>query len=455
MTDIEATIHQAVDLCEDVHADPDAASADVGEESLAPAGLEGVAPPWRVAEALEVLRRRINALAPDRNTISDGGIGDAAHRTRASDHNPWVTDGGKGIVTARDFTHSPQTGCDAGVIAEALRASRDSRIKYIIWNRRICASEPRDGQAAWAWRPYGGKNPHDHHVHISVQPIKALYDDPRPWALSSVTALPPPVALTSAGPEVEIAAIAAAADQLTQLTPLLQRLTDLKDSPDQAVADQASILLSRYLTLTRPAPEPQTPPTAAETFTLEALADEYRRLFQTCQTRPEWAGQVAWHRKKLLAFKSRYEPLAQQTQIPWFVIGAIHALEGSFDFTTHLHNGDPLSARTVRVPAGRPATGSPPFTWEQSALDALTRQQLTGLVDWSLPATLYRLERYNGFGSRRQGINTPYLWSFSTHYLKGKFVRDHVYDPEAISKQCGAALMIKALADSGDITITL
>ncbi|ATC26681.1 hypothetical protein EIB18_02955 [Caulobacter vibrioides] len=263
------------------------------------------------------------------------------------------------------------------------------------------------------------------------------------------------MALTSAGPEVEIAAIAAAADQLTQLTPLLQRLTDLKDSPDQAVADQASILLSRYLTLTRPAPEPQTPPAAAETFTLEALADAYRRLFQTCQTRPEWAGQVAWHRKKLLAFKSRYEPLAQQTRIPWFVIGAIHALEGSFDFTTHLHNGDPLSARTVRVPAGRPATGSPPFTWEQSALDALTRQQLTGLADWSLPATLYRLERYNGFGSRRQGINTPYLWSFSTHYLKGKFVRDHVYDPEAISKQCGAALMIKALADSGDITVTL
>ena len=37
---------------------------------------------------------------------------------------------------------------------------------------------------------------------------------------------------------------------------------------------------------------------------------------------------------------------------------------------------------------------------------------------------LYRWEAYNGFGSRRQGINTPYLWAFSNHYTKGKYVAD-------------------------------
>jgi lysozyme family protein len=42
-------------------------------------------------------------------------------------------------------------------------------------------------------------------------------------------------------------------------------------------------------------------------------------------------------------------------------------------------------------------------------------------------------------------LPTPYLWSFSNNYEKGKFVADGHYDPEAVSKQCGAALMLKAI----------
>ena len=42
-------------------------------------------------------------------------------------------------------------------------------------------------------------------------------------------------------------------------------------------------------------------------------------------------------------------------------------------FDQHLHNGDPLSGRTTHVPPGRPRPASPPFTWEQSAHDAIIR----------------------------------------------------------------------------------
>jgi len=38
-------------------------------------------------------------------------------------------------------------------------------------------------------------------------------------------------------------------------------------------------------------------------------------------------------------------------------------------FKLHLHNGDPLTARTVNVPKGRPKTGQPPFAWGISAKD--------------------------------------------------------------------------------------
>ena len=68
---------------------------------------------WRVAKSLLKLRDQINAHAPKRSKKSDGYIGDAAHASRSSDHNPWVKDGKMGVVTAADFTHDPAGGFDA------------------------------------------------------------------------------------------------------------------------------------------------------------------------------------------------------------------------------------------------------------------------------------------------------------------------------------------------------
>jgi lysozyme family protein len=95
-----------------------------------------------------------------------------------------------------------------------------------------------------------------------------------------------------------------------------------------------------------------------------------------------------------------------------YFIGCIHALESSFDFQTHLFNGDPLTARTVHVPAGQPV--APPasgagYSWEESATAAMKLKEFDRANDWSLPRLLYRWERYNGMGYRAQGVPTPYL----------------------------------------------
>lgn len=137
--------------------------------------------PWRVAKSLEVLRHQINNMAPNRSKASDGSIGDSAHASRNSDHNPWIVEAGVGVVTARDITHDAAHGCDANILAEKIRQSRDPRVKYIIWNRRIAASSPIGGQPAWAWRAYTGKNGHTHHIHISVKSDDASYDSEKPW----------------------------------------------------------------------------------------------------------------------------------------------------------------------------------------------------------------------------------------------------------------------------------
>jgi lysozyme family protein len=232
--------------------------------------------------------------------------------------------------------------------------------------------------------------------------------------------------------------------------PLLERLTALQDAAaDPAAGEVAGALLSRYTAevLVRRS-------TLAEEANLsfEDLEPRYAALYSSCRIRPERVGEVAWHRKKLVQYRPRYEAVSAKTGIPWWFIGVVHALEASFSFFAHLHNGDPLTGRTIQVPKNRPVTWNPPSDWESSAIDALTYEKLVGLADWSVSQALYRWESYNGFGYYSRQVNSPYLWSFSNHYTKGKFVADGKYDPHAVSKQCGAAVMLRALEDAGLVT---
>ncbi|MEX2518546.1 MAG: D-Ala-D-Ala carboxypeptidase family metallohydrolase [Paracoccaceae bacterium] len=183
------------------------------------------------------------------------------------------------------------------------------------------------------------------------------------------------------------------------------------------------------------------------------LADEYVRYFLGAQIRTAHEGKAVELMRVAIRNRDRYAAVEAATGAPWWFIAGLHQMESTYNFAAHLHNGDPLTGRTIRVPAGRPAAGSPPFTWEESAADALARQQLTGLSDWSLPRALWRWERYNGFGYRGRGIATPYLWGFSSLYLRGKYVADGQFDGRATSAQCGAAVLLKALQAEGLVEI--
>ncbi len=134
---------------------------------------------WRVAESLKKLRDQINQKAPNRSKASDGTIGDAAHASSNSDHNPHIKDGDIGVVTALDITHDPDDGCNAQAIVDALVKSKDIRIKYIIWNRKIISSTVQP----WIWREYNGKNPHTKHFHLSVVSTKPHYDSTSSWSI--------------------------------------------------------------------------------------------------------------------------------------------------------------------------------------------------------------------------------------------------------------------------------
>jgi lysozyme family protein len=179
------------------------------------------------------------------------------------------------------------------------------------------------------------------------------------------------------------------------------------------------------------------------------LRDEYNELFNACVIRLDRAAEVESIIIKIDANRSTYDKVEAALGVPWYVVGVIHNMESSLNFTTHLHNGDPLTARTVQVPAGRPKLGNPPFTWEESAEDALTLKRLGADTDWTLAGSLYRLEQYNGWGYRlhHPEVLSPYLWSNSNQYTSGKYIADGTWSDTAVSKQCGAAVILRRMVE--------
>ncbi len=180
----------------------------------------------------------------------------------------------------------------------------------------------------------------------------------------------------------------------------------------------------------------------------QELRIEYQTLFNTCRIRDDKADDIDEIITDLEQHRSRYVEVGQPLGIPWYAIAVIHNMESSRNFERHLHNGDPLTARTKNVPQNRPASGTPPFTWEESARDALKYQHLDQWNDWSLPGLLYKLEEYNGWGYRlyHSHVLSPYLWSFSYHYRSGKYTADGRWSESAISRQVGAAVLLRRLA---------
>lgn len=185
----------------------------------------------------------------------------------------------------------------------------------------------------------------------------------------------------------------------------------------------------------------------------ESVQRGYANLWTRAEIRPERAAQVDAIAEKIAANKERYDAVAAAMGCPWWFVGCLHSLEASLRFDKHLHNGDPLSARTVHVPANRPKAGKPPFTWEASAIDALTIKNLAAVERWGIARALYEMERYNGFGYFAHQINSPYLWSFTTLYESGKYVADGKWSATAVSKQCGGAAIVKAMVAAGTIKL--
>lgn len=188
----------------------------------------------------------------------------------------------------------------------------------------------------------------------------------------------------------------------------------------------------------------------------DALIAEYTTLFDTCRINSTKYDVVRSKAQQLVDSSGAYIGVAEKIGMPWWIIGLIHIMESNCNFKRHLHNGDPLTARTVRVPKGRPLSGAPPFSWEESAIDAMQYKGFDKIDVWNVPRMLYLLEGYNGWGYRmyHPDVKSPYLWSMSQHYVSGKYVDDGKWSRSAVSEQCGAAVIMKYMESEGMICIS-
>lgn len=149
---------------------------------------------------------------------------------------------------------------------------------------------------------------------------------------------------------------------------------------------------------------------------------------------------------RLRLSRSRYEDVACHFPgLPWEFVAVIHERESGQNWNMSLAQGDPWNKISTHVPKGR----GPFAGWQEAAIDALTLEGYSsGLYHWDLPNLLENLELYNGMGYRKRGLLSPYLWSFTNHYVKGKYASDGKYDPNLVDKQIGCAPLLAVLRDA-------
>ncbi len=143
--------------------------------------------------------------------------------------------------------------------------------------------------------------------------------------------------------------------------------------------------------------------------------------------------------------RERYRAVGEPFSVPWWVIGALHYRESSFDFNRWLANGDPLSQPTTNTPKGL----GPVKSWEEGARLSISAALWNKRMSWDLSSALTHLEAYNGLGYVYHNLCSPYVWAGTNLYTKGKFSADGKYDPELVDKQVGCAAIALILKAKG------
>lgn len=144
-----------------------------------------------------------------------------------------------------------------------------------------------------------------------------------------------------------------------------------------------------------------------------------------------------------------YEQISIETGVPPALIAALHYRESACNFGTYLHNGQPLGEPTTMVPENIYFDN-----FHDAAVAALNNAQeqkgISLAPDSDIVLMMTFAELYNGTGyTDYHDMASPYVFSGTEVYEKGKYVSDGSFNSEAVDKQPGVYILVMSVVDEG------
>jgi len=192
------------------------------------------------------------------------------------------------------------------------------------------------------------------------------------------------------------------------------------------------------------------------------LSKEYLDMYHAMEINNTWLNLVRRNASFINGNKNTYTPIFLNSQVPWYLVGLVHKMEAGYEdliagkdgksFECNLFNGQYYWKKTTIVPKGK----GPFSNWNIAAIQAmqdLNKKMMRQIPNWdgkyTIDVILFMAEMHNGWGYRiyHPEVKSPYLWSFSNMYSKGRYVADGKFKSSSVSQQCGIAPILKILID--------
>lgn len=182
------------------------------------------------------------------------------------------------------------------------------------------------------------------------------------------------------------------------------------------------------------------------------LIAENTKRWNAMHVKPNALSSANGFARRALANKPLYQRIADRIHrennkhfIPWWAIALIHEREcvgGTTNYKCSIGQGSPWNVKSKIKPYSGPFA-----SFEDAAVDSLVVQAPNAALNdnWSGGGTLTLLERYNGLGYARMGRPSPYVWSKTDQYVKGKYISDGHYCANKVDDQLGVAVLLQAL----------
>lgn len=184
-----------------------------------------------------------------------------------------------------------------------------------------------------------------------------------------------------------------------------------------------------------------------------SLLAENTKRWERMKVKPSFWPAAQKFAKRALSHKAEYvaisETIKNQTgkYVPWWFIPLVHEREcirGVDNWTCNIGQGTPFNQKSHIKPYNGPF-----HSFREAAIAALVNEapHAANNTNWSGGGTMTIAEAYNGMGYAKKGLPSPYVWSGTDQYVKGKYIRDGVFDPNKVDTQLGVAISLKAMME--------